>query len=224
MIQFSQGNFLFELWMSRAALLDALSVTCSVALGGIAIGLVVGLFAALAAVFGPAWLRWSVGIFVYAARGVPALVTIFFVYYGVGVIWRALPAQSAGTLALGLYAAAQMTEIFRGALQSLPRGQIEAAKAIGLTFWLRIVDVVAPLSVRRALPSLVNTAVDLVKASTLVSALGAGDLLLTGQQIAARTFLIPEVYLTLWIFYLSINTTLTVLGRWLEDRFRNVIY
>ncbi len=224
MAELADGDLFQALWMARRALLAALQATCSLAFGGMAIGLVLATFGSVGSVFGPAWIQPVVATYVYVFRGVPLLVTIFFTYFGLAVIWRALPAEVAGTIALGLYAAAQLTEIFRGALQAVPRGQIEAAKALGLPFLQRFVDVVAPLSVRRALPSVINTMVDLIKASTLISALGVGDLLLTGQQIAARTLLIPQIYLTLWIFYLAINTGLTLLGRRLEERFRHVVY
>ncbi len=220
----AQSDLFHTLWTARWALLSALKVTCGLAIGGMAIGLVLSTLGSIGVVFGPIWLRAMVATYVYVFRGVPLLVTIFFTYFGLAVVWRALPAELAGTVALGLYAAAQLTEIFRGALQAVPRGQIESAKALGLPFLLRLVDVIAPLSIRRALPSVINTMVDLIKASTLISTLGVGDLLLTGQQIAARTLLIPQIYITLWMFYLAINTGLTVLGRRLEERYRHVVY
>lgn len=218
------GDIAHHLWSARWALLSGVGITFTAALAGFAIGLAIGILGALGAIFGPRWLARTVAVYVYVVRGVPLLVTIFFVYFGVGALFRALPAEAAGVLALGLYAGAQLTEILRGALQAVPHGQIDAAKAIGLPFVDRFLDVMAPLSIRRALPSMVNTGIDLIKASTLLSALGVGELLLTGQQIAMRTLLVPQVYLALWLFYLAINTSLTVLGRSLEARYRHVVY
>jgi polar amino acid transport system permease protein len=77
-----------------------------------------------------------------------------------------------------------------------------------------------PQATRRAIPSIVNTAVDMVKASPLVSTIGASDLLLTSQEFAARTFLIVEIYLVCWLLYLGLNLMLSALGRRLEERFR----
>jgi polar amino acid transport system permease protein len=221
---FARGDILYELWIARFAILGGLETTCAVAAAAMAIGLAVALPAALAAAFAPAWLRRLVDLYVVVLRGTPLLVTILFLYFGVGRVWTALPAELAAIVACGLFAGAALTEILRGALRSIPAAQIDAAKAIGLTFGARVSAVILPLAMRRALPSVLNIAVDMVKASTLVSALGVGDLLLSGQQVAMRTVLIAETYVALWIMYLAINTGLTLVGHLIERRFRHVVY
>jgi polar amino acid transport system permease protein len=220
MLDLAPGTLLGELWQARGAFAPALLVTARVAFGAIVLGVVLGFGGALGLVYGAWWLRAPLRAYVTVMRGVPPLVALFFIYYGVGVLGGAMPAEVAGIAALTLFATAQTCETFRGAIESIPRGQVDAAKSIGLTFRFRLLDVVMPQATRRALPSIVNTAVDMVKASPLVSTIGASDLLLTSQEFAARTFLIVEVYLVCWLLYLALNLLLTNLGRRLEERFR----
>lgn len=218
------ADIVHTLWAGRHAVLAGLEVTGLMAGGGLALGLGIAAPLAVAGVFGPRLLRLAVGLYVFVLRGTPLLVTLLFLFFGLGAVWQALPAMLAAALAMGLYAGAHLTEIFRGAIQSIPAAQIDAAKAVGLPFCARLTAVVAPLSLPRALPSVTNVAADMVKASTLVSALGVGDLLMTGQDMAMRTLLIPQVYITLWAAYLAINLGLGAVGRWLEGRFRHVVY
>ncbi len=221
---FARGHILTELWIARSAILRALGTTCAIAGSGILGGITIAAFASVAATFGPASLRRLIDLYVFVLRGIPLLVTMLFLFFGLGSVWKAISAEFTAVLALGLFAGAYLTEDFRGAMQSISMAHKEAAKALGLPFWSRIRFVIFPLSICRALPSAVNTAVEMSKATTLVSALGIVDLLLSGQQLAMRTLLIPEVYVTLWAVYLIINSGLTVLGRWLERRYSYVVY
>ena len=211
------------LWASRRVILGGIETTLALAAGGLVIGLVVAIPLATAGAFGTLTLRRLANLYVFVLRGVPLLVTMLFLFFGLGAVWGAIPASLAAIVAMGLYGGAYLTEIFRGALISIPQAQLDAARAIGLRLWSRIALVIAPQALPRALPSCVNVAVDMVKASTLVAALGVGDLLMTGQEIAMRSLLIPEIYLFLWLAYLAINLGLSAFGRWLEGRLRHVV-
>jgi polar amino acid transport system permease protein len=221
---FGPGSALAAIWASRFALLNGLATTIETSAAAIVIGLLVGGLAALGGVFASPTVQLPVRVYVYLLRGVPLLVTILFTYFGAGAFWPSLPAAAAATMAMGLFAGAQMAEIFRGAILAIPSVQFDAAKAIGLAFGDRIRSVVAPLALRRAIPSLTNIAIEVVKASTLVSALGTPDLFLAGQQVAARTLLIPETYATLWAVYLCLCLLISLAGRWLESRFEYIAY
>jgi polar amino acid transport system permease protein len=215
------SEVLATLWRARFVLLEGLRVTCVVSAGGLALGLAIGCAGAVAAGFGPRWLRLAVAGWVTLLRGVPVLVTLFFLYYGVAALGQPMSAVMAAALALAFFAGAQLTEVGRGALASVPRGIAEAGRALGMTTRTLILAVLAPLAIRRALPSTANVAVQLVKASTLASALGAGELLLSSQQVAARTLLIPQVYVLVWAVYVAVNLVLAGIGRWLERRWRH---
>lgn len=212
------GSVWAELWSSRWALLRGLVATLEITGPVILIGLFVGAICALVAVFGSRPLARLVDLYVYLLRGLPLLVTILFTYFGAGALWPSLPPIVVATLAMGLFAGAQMTEIFRGGIRAIPPVQLDAARAIGLTFLQRTGSVIAPLVLRPAVPSLTNVAIEMTKASTLVSALGIGDLFLSGQQVAARTLDIPETYLLMWAIYLLICLVISGLGQWIERR------
>lgn len=218
------GLFFAEIIGARGALSAGIAMTVLLAAGGLSIGLTLGTVLAVVATYGPRFAQAAVAAYVFVLRGVPLLVTMLFVFFGLGRVWTALPADLAATLAMGLFSGAYVAEALRGALQSITRAQIDAARAIGLPFLSRLRHVVLPLALRRAIPSLTNIAVDMVKATTLVAALGVSDLLQTGQQIARRSLLIPEFYVAMWATYLAINLAIMAIGRWCESRFSHVAF
>ena len=122
-------------------------------------------------------------------RGIPLLVLIFFVYYALPVFtgWN-ISNFWAAVAALAAFETAHVLEVARGALQSIHPGQTEAGRAIGLTFPQRMLYVIFPQALRRFLPPWINTVVDTVKGSALVSLVGIVDLMLAIQQVIGRTF------------------------------------
>ena len=127
-------------------------------------------------------------------RGVPLLVLIFFVYYGLPVFRINLSNFWAAVFALAAFKTAHVIEIVRGAVQSIPRGQTDAGRAIGLTFAQRLLCVIAPQALRRFLPPWINAVVDTVKGSALVSLVGIVDLMLAIQQVIGRTYVPLPMY------------------------------
>jgi len=146
------------------------------------------------------------------------VVLIFFCFYGTAMIHLNIPPFLAGVLALGLFAAAHIGELTRGAVQSIPQAQTDAARGIGLGFWGRLVYAILPQALRRMLPAWVNIAAEMVKGSTLLSLIGVLDLLLATQQAIARTFLIIEFYTGLMVVYFIINFIISQLGALVERR------
>jgi len=152
-------------------------------------------------------------------RGIPILVLIFFVYYALPITGLNLQPFSAAVLALTVFKTAQVIENIRGAIGSIPGGQMDAAKAIGLTFPARLVYVIAPQAVRRFLPPWINGVTDAVKGSALVSLLGVSDLMHSIQQVIGRTYDALPLYVLGALFYFAINYTLSMLSRRLELRY-----
>ena len=144
-LPFLAQGFAVTLWVSL--LVVVLSLIAGVALG-------VGL------VYGPAPLRWAVRIFSDTIRGIPILVLMFFVYYGLPAAGLHLESFWAAVLALTLFKTAQVVEYVRGAVGSIPKGQSEAAMAIGLTFRQRLTSVIFPQAFRRFLPPWINGVTD----------------------------------------------------------------
>jgi polar amino acid transport system permease protein len=163
-------------------------------------------------------------LYVDLVRGIPVLVLILFLYYGLALFKINIPAKWAGVLALSAFCAAHVGETIRGAIQSIPAGQSEAAKAIGLGFGQRLLYVILPLAVRRAVPPWINTAAEMVKATTLLSIIGVIELLLATQQTIARTYLVLQFYLFATAIYFAINFTISQLGAVLERRFAHLRY
>ena len=131
--------------------------------------------------------------------------------------WQ-IGAFQAGVLGLTLFSGSHVAEIVRGALQALPRGQMEASQAIGLTFSQALGYVLLPQALRQILPSWVNSSTEIVKASTLLSVIGVAELLLSTQQIIARTFMTLEFYLFAGFLFFIINYAIELLGRHIEKR------
>jgi polar amino acid transport system permease protein len=200
-------------------LTTGLLVTLVVSLLTVSLSLVLGGALGLVLVYGPAPLRWLVRGFSDIVRGIPILVLIFFVYYALPVTGLNLQPFSAAVLALTVFKTAQVIENVRGAIGSIPRGQMDAAKAVGLTFPARLTYVIAPQAVRRFLPPWINGVTDAVKGSALVSLLGVSDLMHSIQQVIGRTYDALPLYVLGALFYFAINYTLSMLSRRLELRY-----
>jgi polar amino acid transport system permease protein len=128
----------------------------------------------------------------------------------------------AAVFALAAFKTAHVIEIVRGAVQSIPRGQTDAGRAIGLTFAQRLLCVIAPQALRRFLPPWINAVVDTVKGSALVSLVGIVDLMLAIQQVIGRTYVPLPMYVLGALMYFAINYSLSLTSRRLEARFAYV--
>ena len=185
---------------------------------GIALGLVIGVAICAMRLSSSGILRRIAAVWVSFLRGVPLLVQLLLMFYLLPVIGIDVPALAAAVITVGICASAYISEIWRGAIGALPRGQTEAAQAIGMAparIWGRII---LPQAVVMSLPALVNELILLVKASSLVSVVGILELTRASQAQAATTFRPLAVYLAAACIYLAINLCLAVLGRYLEHR------
>jgi polar amino acid transport system permease protein len=169
--------------------------------------------------YGPVPLRWAIRIYSDVIRGIPVLVLIFSVYYGLPPLGINLDNFVSAVTALTLFTTAQVVEITRGALQSIHFGQTEAGKAIGLGFWPRMIHIVFPQAVRRFLPPWINNVTDAVKGSALVSLVGIVDLMISIQQVIGRIYEPMPLYVLGTLIYFAINYSLSSLSRQLEARY-----
>lgn len=224
MFSFEPGTFLFEAWTARNQLLSGLAVTAQLSVLTILAGSVVGVFGGIGLTYGAWPIRFLLRIYVDAVRGIPVLVLILFSYYGLALLGVHISPFTAGVVALGGFCGAHMSETVRGALESIPVGQTEAAKAIGLRFGQRLRYVLLPQAVRRLLPPWVNTCVEMVKGTTLLSIIGVVELLLATQQTIARNYLILQFYFAAGMLYVLVNLTISQLGALLERRTAHLRY
>lgn len=204
------------LWQGLLISLEAAVIVVVISL---ALGVVLG----IAITYGPRLLAWPIRAFSDIIRGIPILVLMFFVFYGLPVATGGnIGNFAAGLTALALFSTAQVIEICRGALQSIARGQMEAAKAVGLTFPQRMAYVILPQAVRRFLPPWINSVTDTVKGTALLSLVGIVDLMQAIQQVIGRTYEALPLYILGALIYFVINYSLSSLSRVLEARFAYV--
>jgi polar amino acid transport system permease protein len=156
---------------------QGLLVTLHVSALVVVISLVLGVVLGVGLSFGPWWVVWPVRLYSDMIRGLPLLVLIYSVYYMLPLTGWSVPSFWAAVSALAAFQTAHVIEVTRGAVQSIPHGQHEAGKAIGLGFGQRMIYVVMPQALRRFLPPWINTVVSTVQGSALVSLVGIVDLM-----------------------------------------------
>jgi polar amino acid transport system permease protein len=200
-------------------LIPGLIVTIEVSVVTVVVSTAIGVVLGVGLVYGPAPLRWAIRGYSDIIRGIPILVLLFFVYYGLPLTGLNLNNFLAAVLGLTVFKVAQVIEYVRGAVESVPRGQMDAAKAIGLPFHERLIYVVAPQAVRRFLPPWLNGVTDAVKGSALISLLGVGDLLFGIQKVVGRTYEPLALYCFGAVLYFIMNYALSLASRALERRF-----
>jgi polar amino acid transport system permease protein len=196
-----------------------LAVTLQVSALVVALSLLAGVVLGVALVYGPLPVRLLVRGYSDVVRGIPVLILIFAVYYGLPALKVNLSNLTAAVAALTMFTTAQVIETTRGAIQSIHHGQVEAGKAIGLGFGQRLLHVVFPQALRRFLPPWINSVTDAVKGSALVSLVGVVDLMLAIQQVIGRVYEPMPLYLLGAAIYFTINYSLSSLSRQLERRF-----
>ncbi|KZS50364.1 octopine/nopaline transport system permease protein [Rhizobium sp. BK077] len=200
------------------ALLAGAWMTILIALAGYTIGAVIGSFGAWAKISGGRSLRIAADAYTTVLRGIPDLLVIYLFYFGgsavVTAVGRLLGAEGflgfpgflAGSLAVGVTSGAQFTEIFRGAFKAVHAGEIEAAIACGMGRLLRFRRIIAPLTLRHALPGMGNVWQVVLKESALVSITGVAELLRQTQVAAGSTGLPFDFYVIAGAIYLMIST------------------
>ena len=211
-------TFLEQLWIARYVILNGIGVTVSISLLAILAGSVLGVFVGLALVYTGAILRLVMRAYTDIIRGTPVLVLVLASYYVSSAVGLDLGPFSAGVLALAIFCSSHVGEIVRGALQAIPRGQTEAAKAIGLTFTQAFTSVLWPQAMRQCLPAWVNTAAEMVKASTLLSVIGVAELLLRTQEIISRNFMSLQFYFLAGALYFIVNFGIERFGKYVERK------
>ena len=212
------NEFLTEAWDARDAITGGVAQTLSISILSVVFGTLVGALVGVALTYGSWPLRVLCRIYADVMRGTPVLVLVLAAFYVPSVVKLHLTPFWAGVLALSLFCGAHIGELVRGGLQAIPRGQTEAAQAIGLRFAGVLGYVLLPQALRTLLPPWINTCVEMVKASTLSSVIGTGELLLRTQEIIGRNFLTLQFYLLAGGLYLVINFAVEQVGRALERR------
>ncbi|MFM0715713.1 amino acid ABC transporter permease [Paraburkholderia strydomiana] len=204
--------------MALPILAVGLLATLKVCLAAIAIGIVLGFALGFGALSRFRAVRIAVLAYVDFVRGTPLLVQIFLVYFALPVIGINFDEYWAGVIALSLNAGGFICEIVRASMQSIDRGQTEAAQSIGMRHGQIVLHVLFPQAWRRILPPLTNELISLIKGSALLSAISVYELTHAGQEIIATYFSPFEIFLLIALYYYALISALAWLSRYLERR------
>ncbi len=198
-------------------LLEGMVITLKLTLISGTIGFILGMIVTLLRLSKFKVLNWFALAYVTLFRGTPLLLQILFIYFAVPVIFNInLDSMPAGILALSLNCAAYLSEIFRAGILSIPKGQTEAAKALGLSHHQTMFKIIIPQTYRRIIPPVVNEFSALTKETSLVSVISLGELLYVTQRIGAKYLRPWEVYFWAALGYLIIVLLLSYVAARLE--------
>ena len=203
-------------WLPQ--LLDACLETLQLATLSLLLAVLGGAVVALARVSRRTAVRRIATVYVEVARGLPALVILFLIYFGLPSLspWLGLDSFTAAVIGLGLQGAALVGEIFRAGLLAVDRGQREAALTLGLTPGQAMVDVLVPQAVRIVLPPVGNYAIGLLKDTSIASIIAAPDLMLRAKDLASSSFMPMQLYVLAALLYFAMSYPLSLVVRRLE--------
>lgn len=213
----SQYPYYWSDWWPRLA--NGALISAELSLAGFGLALVLGCLLAWGMKSRVAVLRVSAIGFIQGMRAVPLLALLFVLYFALPSWGITLSGFWAGVIGLGLQGAAYIAEILRGGLDSLHRGQREAALACGLTPIAAFRAVILPQALRLMLPPLLNAYVSILKDSSLCALIATDELMLAARAIASESFLPMHIFLLVGLFYFVIAFPLSMLSRGLEVRF-----
>ncbi|WP_050464150.1 amino acid ABC transporter permease [Herbaspirillum autotrophicum] len=202
-------------------LLRGALVTIEITAASLVLGCVLGLLVGLGRLDPGKRLRYGIcSIYVTFIRGTPLLVQLFLLFFGLPQFDILLPAFVCGILGLGIYSGAYVSEIVRGAIQSVDKGQMEAARSLGMSSGKAMRTIILPQAVVRMIPPLGNEFIALIKNSALVSLLTIADLMHEGQKIISVSYRSLEVYLAIALVYLVLTSLTSMALQRIEKRLR----
>ena len=206
------------IWDGWRDLAHGALITIEVTVGAILLGCLIGLAIGLGRLDPRRRLVYGLcTAYVSVIRGTPLLVQLFIWFFGLPHFGINFPAFFCGIVGMGIYSGAYVSEIVRGAIQSVDRGQMEAARSLGMPYRTAMREIVVPQALVRMIPPLGNEFIALIKNSSLVSLLTIADLMHEGQKIISTSYRSLEVYLAIALVYFVL-TNLTGLGLRLIER------
>jgi glutamine transport system permease protein len=199
-------------------LIAGLVITLQISIAGMAFALVFGLFFALLRFSQYRILNSISNGIVQVARSIPLFVLLFWIYYGLSLKFKINFSDfQAGAIALGITGGAYMSEVFRGGIMAIDRGQSDAAFAIGLNRFQTSRLIVLPQAVRIILPQTVNIYVGLLKGATIVSVIGVSDMIYVAQYVSLETFRPFELYSFAGVVFIALTLSVASFA-WLLER------
>jgi His/Glu/Gln/Arg/opine family amino acid ABC transporter permease subunit len=213
-------TFQFDVvWRNLGFLLSGVELTLLVTVGALTTGSVLGLVVALGRMSRRPLLRMPAIAYIEVFRNTPALIQLMWMYYCLPILTGLeMSAVTSATVALAVNGAAYIAEIIRGGIQGVDRGQVEAARTLGMSYAQTMRKVVLPQAFRRMIPPYVNESVSILKFSSLVSVLGVADLTYQAQVLSTTSFRPIEIFTFIALVYLVLCSALAYMARRLELR------
>lgn len=213
------GSPLFATYLEF--MLKGLLVTIGLSIGSLFFGGLIGIVFGMARASSIPWLRRPIAIYVEVLRSIPLLIQLFVVFYGLPAAFRiVLDPFAAGIVSMSIYIGAYMTEIVRAGIEAVPRGQVDAAYALGFGYAGTMRRIVAPQAMRVLVPSAIGLFIASIKDSSLASIIGLTELTRAGLVIRQNTFSNWDVFALITILYFVVCSTVSFVGYRVEERLR----
>lgn len=206
----------WETYLPR--LFDGLLVSLQLTGISVVCGYLIGIFFALGVTSSKPWLKWPTLVVVEIGRGTPALVVLYIVYFGLPSLGLLFQNFTAAALGLTFTAAAYSSEMFRAGIRSVPKGQSEAAAAIGLSYRTTFTRIILPQGMRAAIPPLMGLAVMSFQATSLAYSISVNELMSQGYQVSGITFEYLNVYTVTGLIYAAVAVPVMWLSVGVERR------
>lgn len=203
-------------------LLLGLKLTLQMTIVSLILAVVVGMIACMFSISKVKPLNWISGIYLSVIRGTPLMVQAFFIYFGItGALGIRITSFKAAIIVLCLNAGAYLSEIFRSGIAAVNKGQMEAARSLGLPYGVAMRKIILPQAIRIVIPSVLNQFIITLKDTSILSVIGCGELMRQGQQIVARNFRSFQTYAIIAVMYYVVVVILTKVFQIAERRLSN---
>mgnify|MGYP001115039986 FL=1 len=219
-------DFIRTINESTPLLLQGIKLTVIISLISLAIGMVIGFVSCLMGLSKNPVLKALSEIYIWIIRGTPMLVQAFIIYFGVPQLFQLLinpnfriDAYTAGVITLSLNAGAYLSEIFRSGISAVPKGQIEAARSLGLGSARTMFKVVLPQAIKVAIPSMVNQFIITVKDTSILSVIGLAEIVNRAKVYVGKSYQFFATYILVAAYYLIVISILMLVSKYLEKKF-----
>ena len=211
---------IFELLKnSLPSLLSGLGVTIEIAVISLILAVILGIVLGVFSISTSKILKTISIVYIYMVRGTPLMIQALFLYFGVGQALNIrFDPMVAAVIVLTVNASAYMAEIFRGGIQAVDNGQMEAARSLGLGYYKSMRKVILPQAIKIMIPSILNQFIVTLKDTSILSVISIRELTLSGQIVIARNFKPLQMYAIVAVMYFIVITVLTLLSRHVERR------
>lgn len=199
-------------------MLQGTVITLQLAVTSLALGVALGLPIGIGRVYGPRWLQRVLGAYITLFQSTPLLIQLFVVYYGLPDLGLTFGRMEAAFLTLGLNSGAYQAEYLRGALQSVSEGQMTAARAIGMSKWQAIGNIILPQALRLVLPAWSNEVIAMLKNTAVVFVIAVPDLMTQAKNLSSRYFAPIPIYMTVAVLYIILVGAVYLILRQVERR------